>query len=427
MASAHLASSFLSPSAACPSWLTGERALVILSDMLVHREEAESLKAISAPSETEDADGLAGLLQIRQRLERPERAARESLGWFQSARRTPIGEWALPSPTAQPATLAYLNAQLGSLLKGTEEDSHQAAALPWAALSAWAEGLHPEPGETWAELWPARLSMSPSQVGLDFFPVDHPLTPATQTALEDALRGVLGEDLAIHRAQSGQLYLAMGRALHLQTAHPSLIAGRHLPAFEPEGEDARLWRRASNAVQMAWHALHHDTTGRRSAGDIGNMPAASLSSQPSHTPDTLWLWGAGALSTGLARRTHSVEELSANKPTSGSLSPRWLIGLTEYLRAKGYEPAITWIDPRLAEADQPALAWWTALQQALETRPSRQAWLATDGGFGWLFEGDVGPFQHWLSRWTRPRGGLWQRLPDRLTLPEAEAEDPLNG
>lgn len=358
-----------------PDWLRGSRPLVFLKDMLLTREEASSLaqhpgrEALAAP--------VAG----------PSLAT--GLGPMLRSRRHAVGEAGLPSSTAQPAEIEFLEASLAGALGLT-------GALPWAAWAALADGLRPASGETWATLWPGRLAMTPSQVSLSFPGPHHPLSAQAMTALGLGLGEVLGPDSQVMTGRSGQLYLRSRVSLDLRTAHPDLVAGRHLPSFEPEGAGAATWRRASHAVQMRWHGL---------------PDAAGV--------DSLWIWGAGVLpavtappaqvSTDPAGRTSESAGGSAATPLPHS-APLWLQGLCTALSEQGHRPLVRWLDPALALVDRPALAWWQAMAEALANTPPRglAGVLATDGGLAG--SSTCAPVEA-SAGW--PSGGTdwWERLP----------------
>jgi len=151
----------------------------------------------------------------------------------------------------------------------------KATTFPWAALLAEQDGLCPTPDEVWLVLTPGALAMTPQQVGLRF-PLRRLILPPPAV---DALTTELAHLGRVTAGGSGQLYLRMASGtdaddFELITAHPSVLAGQHLPDFEPRGRSARAWRHATHRVQMAWHALSEQLD-------------APL------TVDTLWAWGAG--------------------------------------------------------------------------------------------------------------------------------------
>ena len=222
-----------------------------------------------------------------------------------------------------------------------------ATAFPWAALLAEQDGLRPTPDEVWLVLTPGALAMTPQQVGLRF-----PLRPLTllQPAM-DALKNELAHLGQVISGGSGQLYLHMPPStdtddFELITAHPSVLAGQHLPDFEPRGRSARAWRHATHRVQMAWHALSE------------RLDAPM-------TVDTLWAWGAGAATSAADPKRPRLPPTPACMDLSNSAEPArdWFETWRNWLTTLGNRP----------EASLVAAHQWSAF--AFEPIPwHRQAW-----------------------------------------------------
>ncbi|MCK9258748.1 MAG: hypothetical protein M0P63_03200 [Azoarcus sp.] len=113
------------------------------------------------------------------------------------------------------------------------------------------------------------------------------------------------------------------------------VVGRPVKHFLPEGDDARLWQRTLNEVQIVLH--NHPVSQAREAA--GRRPVNSL-----------WFWGAGQLET--APRT-PMAAVQASDPVS--------IGLA---RAAGAQPSAP--DPVQALAQDTLVVLDTLLRPALE-------------------------------------------------------------
>ncbi|MGA0187129.1 MAG: hypothetical protein ACO3JE_03145 [Burkholderiaceae bacterium] len=223
----------------------------------------------------------------------------------------------------------------------------KATAFPWAALLAEQDGLCPTPDEVWLVLTPGALAMTPQQVGLRF-----PLEPLVlPTPAVDALATELGHIGEVISSESGQLYLRMASDtgaddFELITAHPSILAGQHLPDFEPRGHSARAWRHATHRVQMAWHALSEQL----------DTPLAV---------DTLWAWGAGTARSADDPKRPSLPTPPRCMDLSRSIDPArdWFDTWRKWLAELGSKPDVAVV----------AVHQWSAF--TFEPIPlHRQAW-----------------------------------------------------
>lgn len=180
-----------------------------------------------------------------------------------------------------------------------------ADALPWASWAAQADGLNPDPQSHWAFLTTGHLQMTPQQVRL--LPCPSPSDPDWQQALEAGLREgfeCASEALSLHRGHSGQLYLQAKppiAPLPLQSMHPALLMDHHLPDALPEGEGARIWRKASQLACMLTYDWSRDHG----------------------YPDALWLWGP---CEGGQVMEPSQMKTGDDSPDGLANAPLWLSG-----------------------------------------------------------------------------------------------------
>ncbi|MFM1859489.1 MAG: hypothetical protein RL133_989 [Pseudomonadota bacterium] len=208
-------------------------------------------------------------------------------------------------------------------------------ALPWAAWSAEADGLQPEPGEHWAFLTTGHLHMTPQQVRL--LPCPAPADETWQAALEAGLREGFEipaseqQALRLRRGDSGQLYLCLQTPLAVEAMHPALLIDHHLPDVLPEGVHARAWRRASQLACMLTYDWSRDHG----------------------YPDTLWLWGT----CGVRDNAKMLAAAAAPAP-----SPLWLAGYARAWREMRQEPEplIHWLPlPSEPAPNQDMVACWS--------------------------------------------------------------------
>lgn len=184
--------------------------------------------------------------------------------------------------------------------------------FPWAALAALADGLRPQEHQTVIALSPARLGLGTQQVELQTQGIG--LDASHRPALED-LASAMNSELALGR--SGQLYLLAKDPLDLVSCMPDLLAGEHLPDFEPSGRDASLWRQAVNVLQMSLFEASQDDP---------------------QQAQTVWPWGIGSLPAVMP----AVLPPPTEAPQTGPLALR---GLQEWLASLGYSPRLSLQSP----------------------------------------------------------------------------------
>lgn len=181
--------------------------------------------------------------------------------------------------------------------------------FPWAGLAALADGLDVREQQTIVGLSPARLELSTNQVELRTQGVHWP-----PSAMPVAVQ--LCEDMggSLIQGRSGQLYLASDQLIDLVSPMPELVVGEHLPDHEPIGQQASLWRRSINALQMA---LFHQ------------------SQADPHQAQTLWPWGVGSLPIVLPPPSGSAETINTQH------LPLHLSGLLLWLGRLGFSPRLS--------------------------------------------------------------------------------------
>ncbi|NCA16677.1 MAG: hypothetical protein EBS90_06480 [Betaproteobacteria bacterium] len=326
------------------------RPLLLIDHGLIHADEAQALKERQS--------------QVMGQSPAIDALARKLAG----CTRHVIEGDRLPDEAVQPALLHFLNQEL-RLAHPDWLDG-----LPWAALSALADGLSPWPGEGWATLYLGELLISPTQVGFALQATQErsqQLSPPRLRALREGLQEGLGDPEACAlQGRSGGLYLRTSRPLQLSCAHPRLIEGLHLPSFEPQGPDAARWRRASHIVQMLWHQENN---------------AAHAA------PQILWAWGAGAGLPAACLKTlketpHGMKDMED--------APLWLIGLIKALTALGLPPDIHYRTFLPSGDSDPAREWWQDWAkwarelEEIAARSPRGAWklVVTQGSQGLVFE-----------------------------------------
>jgi hypothetical protein len=142
---------------------------------------------------------------------------------------------------------------------GHERWLHARLALPegssLAAAAALADGVA---GAAW------RIDPVHLHVGRDHLVLTDPASLSLSREDADALATAIApllsdEGLALEIGAPKRWYLREtdpARRLALHTRPLSGATGRNIDAWQPQGDDARRWRRIVNEIQMTWHALN---------------------------------------------------------------------------------------------------------------------------------------------------------------------------
>ncbi|MEY4724968.1 MAG: hypothetical protein RL043_1117, partial [Pseudomonadota bacterium] len=126
----------------------------------------------------------------------------------------------------------------------------------------------------------------------------------------------LCEDMggSLMQGRSGQLYLASDQLIDLVSPMPELVVGEHLPDHEPTGQQASLWRRSINALQMA---------------------VFEQSQADPQQAQTLWPWGVGSLPIVLPTQPESIDSGDTQHLSL------YLSGLLQWLGRLGFSPRLS--------------------------------------------------------------------------------------
>ncbi|MCC4116081.1 hypothetical protein LLG90_12040 [Aromatoleum toluclasticum] len=168
-----------------------------------------------------------------------------------------------------------LDAQLARLMGYPVDEG----ALPLAALRRLGEPALPAPAAaaSWLCADPVNLSFAREHLLLNEFPAGE-LGPEDVAALIAALNDTFGDLGSFEAATSNRWYLRLAAPARTRFFPLHDVVGRPVRDFLPEGEDARLWQRTMNELQIVLH--NHPVNQAREAA--GHRPANSL-----------WFWGAG--------------------------------------------------------------------------------------------------------------------------------------
>lgn len=237
------------------------------------------------------------------------------------------------------------------------------------------------------------------------------LTRTEADGLAEAVAPLFAEDgLRLEPATPERWYLTesdAARPLRLMTRPLAGAIGRSVEAWLPTGDDARRWRRLSNAVQMTW--FEHPV---------------NLLRQQTHRPtvNSLWIEGrcpSGVLSDGPRLRTaaqlavqlgRSLDpgEPPGHDPGAGRAAPA--PAQTSGAVALSVEPRL--LDAQLAGDPLRWLDAWKSLDEALFA-PAAAGAAPWGDGVQLVLAGDAG----WrtLSVTARRRWRFWSRpAPSRL-------------
>lgn len=169
-------------------------------------------------------------------------------------------------------------------------------------------------------------------------------------ALADTLRPLfdeLGMRLRVSTPDRWHLQLPPGLSLP-RFAPPEQALGEDLAQHLPAGEEGRRWRVLLNDIQISLH--QHPLNAQRQARGLAPV-------------NSLWLWGGGALPSGVQSKLRQV--------VSDDLLLRALAGYTG-ITGRAREPEVVaaaaagcLIDLQDLPASEIASTWWPALQSLL--------------------------------------------------------------
>lgn len=180
-----------------------------------------------------------------------------------------------------------------------------ADALPVAALRRLgeADGEHADAAASWLCADPVHLQFAREHLLLTEYDAGE-LDQADADTLIAALNETFADLGRFEAATPRRWYLRLTAATRALLHPVGDVVGRPVAQFLPEGEDARLWQRTMNEVQIVLHNQPHNQA--REAG--GQRPVNSL-----------WFWGAGALPATLAA---PAPHIHADEPVARGLARR---------------------------------------------------------------------------------------------------------
>jgi len=203
------------------------------------------------------------------------------------------------------------------------------------------------------------------------FPQQHPSLLSGEESL--TLLGVCQDYFAeegwqLDYGDVNQWYLSITSATEITTTSPEQATGRSLFETLPQGEDAPVWRRWSNEVQMLLHT-HPVNEQRRGRGE----PVIN----------SLWFWGEGYLPERLQKRfsyvmggDHYVQGLAQLSDAHWSGLPKDLASL-DSTHLQG---------PTLIVLDEHAISqwdeqWFCSLRELLQRKTVRHVTLCFSDGY----------------------------------------------
>lgn len=237
-----------------------------------------------------------------------------------------------------------------------------ADALPWGPLRWAGEGL--ARADTAHILCADPVSLAFAR---DALILKGPQELALQAEEVSALIATLNTEFAdlgqFVAASAERWYLHAHRAaqVHFQTLAD--VLGRPVALFQPEGDDAAMWARLANEIQIV---LHNHPVNR--AREARGQPLVNA----------LWCWGEGDAATALRAPADT------------------LISEDPMLRGLAQASQTRWLSPAAAGPGVGGHSWW-------HCRDLQQAALAGDGP-GWL-----AALQRLDADWLQPLWHAWRR------------------
>ena len=284
--------------------------------------------------------------------------------------------WLLGQGRRSVAPFEPLDVQFARLM-GYPADT---GALPLAALRRLGEPNLPAPAADtdWLCADPVNLSFAREHLLLGEFPADE-LRPEEVAALVAELNDTFGELGSFEAAAPNRWYLRLKAPTRTRFFPLHDVVGRPIRDFLPEGDDARLWQRTMNELQVVLH--NHPVNQAREAA--GRRPANSL-----------WFWGAGTPRTAgqpIASTIQATDPLmrgfalAAGTPAGApdcakALDGNSLVVLDDLLLPSRHLDIDSWRN-RLAKLEQ---AWFAPLAAALRGKRLRALTLTAPGDRGTL-------------------------------------------
>jgi hypothetical protein len=167
---------------------------------------------------------------------------------------------------------------------------------------------------------------------------DEPLNGDEIASLVTTFNAHFSEDgVRLHGSPSGRIYLHCGSAPDLRTHALSVVLGRNLDPYLPEGKDQRRWRGLLNETQMLCHSLdfnrERESRGQPVLGGLwfsggGEVPVEGEAAIGEVSGDCLVARGLVALAAGGGEDELLVEPALEAAVTRGDAA-KWLRALAD--------------------------------------------------------------------------------------------------
>lgn len=261
------------------------------------------------------------------------------------------GQWQLEAPRPYPHELLRL---LGAETPSPEQE------LPLAHWRRLGENELADPGNAdahWLCADPVHLAFSREHLLLQGFDENeisldeaHSLAATLNQTFAD-----LGEFVV---ATPNRWYLRLHQAADASFHALDEVIGRPIRHFLPGGEQARLWQRTLNELQIVLH--NHALNPEREAAGQRSI-------------NSLWLWGAGTNLKSPIPAPADGKLLQASDPLARGLlrSAATSVSTPDYTQAANSATSLVMLDSVLAPARNLDLQRWTQALQQLE-----QQWFA---------------------------------------------------
>jgi len=316
----------------------------------------------------------------------------------------------LPRDRAPPApALARLLAAAGP--PSAETDGADAALAArfgivrqrdWPLAPIRLAALGVDPGDAyWLAADPVTLVAGRDDVRLTGAVTD--LSAADAAALIAALNAHFASDrLAFVAPQPDAWFVAAPSPPRIATRPLAVVIDRSLRALMPEGDDARIWRRWQNEIQMLLHEHPVNVARERHGG----APVSGVwfshggfshgGTRTAATGGTLVrTWATGGLAAALAMHAGTAALALPRRLDDALAAANGAALLVIALDAS--------IDRGTLDAEWVAPAWTALSRRALES-----VTLITDGAGN-------------AASWVVPAPGAWQRIASRFAAPDVDA------
>lgn len=270
---------------------------------------------------------------------------------------------------------------------------------PIAAVAAVAEGL--DVGDAfWLRADPVHLILQRDCFSLhETVPLSVEHAHAEQI-IERLNQHFRQDGLVFYVGQSGAWYLRSEQSLEIQTTLPSVVAGKNVHQFLPQGADAPRFRAVLNEVQMLLHE-HPVNMARESIGEVAvnsvwfsgggalpaNTPINDAQSINSAQSGTSAIVAMSAFYQGLAHRSNLPLQSDPKNPNSFLLDD---ISSREHVRLQF---------PELENVDD---VWFKTLLTAIKRRKINQLILNL-GFYEKSLIVKIKPADLYLKFWRRPK------------------------